>query len=59
MSQSDTESDRCSCGAPEPCLAPRYGGRHVPPEIWLAWEANRERAREYADENPPARIVEL
>jgi len=30
---------RCSCGAPEPCFAPRFGGQHVPPEIWLAWEA--------------------
>lgn len=29
---------RCSCGAPEPCTAPRYGGQHVPEEIWMRWE---------------------
>lgn len=25
----------CSCGAPEPCVAPRFGGQHVPPSVWL------------------------
>lgn len=28
------EEKRCSCGAPIPCLAPKYGGQHVRPEIW-------------------------
>jgi hypothetical protein len=31
------ETGRCSCGAPEPCLAPKWGGQHVPPEVWLHW----------------------
>jgi hypothetical protein len=26
--------ERCSCGAPEPCLAPQWGGQHVPREVW-------------------------
>jgi len=26
---------RCSCGAPIECTAPKFGGRHVPPEIWM------------------------
>jgi hypothetical protein len=30
------DTGRCECGAPIPCTAPRFGGRHVPPEIWLA-----------------------
>lgn len=29
---------RCVCGAPEPCLAPRWGGEHVSPEVWQRWE---------------------
>ena len=24
----------CECGAPEPCIAPRFGGQHVAPEVW-------------------------
>lgn len=28
------DEERCSCGAPEPCMAPRYGGQHVPREVW-------------------------
>lgn len=32
------DTGRCVCGAPEPCLAPKFGGEHVPPEVWLQWE---------------------
>jgi hypothetical protein len=39
------ETGRCSCGAPEPCVAPRFGGQHVPPSTWLAWEAGQEDRR--------------
>jgi hypothetical protein len=31
-------ASRCSCGAPEPCVAPRFGGQHVRPEVWQRWE---------------------
>jgi len=33
------ETGRCSCGAPVPCTAPKFGGQHVPPEIWLDYES--------------------
>lgn len=35
------DTGRCSCGALEPCLAPRWGGRHVPPEVWVPYELGR------------------
>ena len=35
------ETGRCVCGAPESCTAPRFGGQHVPPEVWLGWEARQ------------------
>lgn len=33
------DTGRCVCGAPEPCLAPKFGGEHVRPEVWLRYEA--------------------
>lgn len=33
------DTGRCVCGAPEPCIAPRFGGQHVPPEVWVPYEA--------------------
>jgi hypothetical protein len=35
------ETGRCTCGAPEPCLAPKYGGEHVPAWVWLQYEGRR------------------
>jgi len=48
----NSNTERCSCGAPEPCLAPRFGGEHVPREVWIRWEIeqNRARSREAASE---------
>lgn len=37
------ETGRCSCGAPEVCTAPRFGGEHVPPEVWLGAERSELR----------------